>query len=583
MDYLNFFSHEQVSDSLILFTEGYSMVHRFTIGVIVGADRIMVVDAGLGMSGDFREQIEKVVGMDKPMICCCTHGHIDHIASAKMFDEAYVGEADSSPEALVSHTSYERRMSDLAAFSLNNREVVEYGRRHAIHNEDTVLQPLHDGDVFDLGGGVVIEVIAVPGHSKGSMCFFNRKERYVLTGDAINADSHVKGLNRVDFAQFATTVQRFIDIVGDDVTFYSGHLPLPQKIGIAKDLVKGAQEIAAGHFDGDIPVAGIFQSQTTPKKSQGHYKISGNTLIFYNNNLVDPDGSGYDIDTACVYGHEKVSEHIYVVTENASVVHRLTIGVIKGDSRVLVIDAGLGMNPDLRKYIESFVGTDRPIVCACTHGAVDHIGAASLFDKVYLNSADYPLLPPDNDVDHRLMTLYSFAVRNTDFVDHFRDKYLPIENIDYTNVVEGDVFDLGGVKVEAIAVPGHTPGSLVFLCREEKVVFTGDAVNADTFLLELDEDGLMEYADTLDRFSSIVNDEGVTVYGGHLNRGQTFRTVHNLAEACREVARGETFGDPPGQSSFIFDKEIPTRRMHYHGNTCVVYDRANFKKSTPMV
>ncbi len=576
MDYLNFYSHEQVSDSLFLFTEGYSMVHRFSIGVIVGADRVMVVDAGLGMTGDFRQQIEKVVGTDKPIFCCCTHGHIDHFGSAIQFDEAYVGEPDSHD--LGTGVNFDRRMSDLAAFSLNNREVVEYGRLHALHNEELKLNPLYDGQVFDLGGGVVIELIAVPGHSAGSMCFFNRREKYVLVGDAINADSHLKHFDREGFARFVPILQHFIDTVGEDVTFYSGHLPVPQKIGVVKDLLKGAEALSRGDFTGDVPVAGIFGSQTTPRKPQGRYKISGNTLIFYNTSLMDPDGSDYDPSTVCVYGHEQVSEHVYVVTENTSVVHRLTIGVIEGEKEILVIDSGMGMNGALRHYIESFTAPGKPMICALTHGAVDHLGGASLFDRVYLSPADRKILPPDNDVDHRLMMLYSYANHLPAFVDLFRDSWLPIADISYTDVQDGDVFDLGGIQVEALALPGHTEGSMAYLLRKEHVVFVGDAVNADTFLLEMDEEELLRYSDTLDRFAERIGDSSVTLYSGHLNRGQTFATIANLAAACREVAAGNTLGDPPGQSVYVFEREKPSRRLHYHGNTCVVYDRSNFRR-----
>ncbi len=35
MEYINFFSHEKISDRLIIFNERYSMVHRFTIGCIL--------------------------------------------------------------------------------------------------------------------------------------------------------------------------------------------------------------------------------------------------------------------------------------------------------------------------------------------------------------------------------------------------------------------------------------------------------------------------------------------------------------------------------------------------------------------
>ena len=117
---------------------------------------------------------------------------------------------------------------------------------------------------------------------------------------------------------------------------------------------------------------------------------------------------------------------------------------------------------------------------------------------------------------------------------------------------------------------------MAFLCRNDRVLFTGDAVNADTFLLEMNRAELAAYADRLDALAVRVGDEGTTVYAGHLNRGQTFRTILNLAEACREVSRGETYGDPPGMSVYVNAEERPSRRLHYHGNTCVVYDRAAF-------
>jgi glyoxylase-like metal-dependent hydrolase (beta-lactamase superfamily II) len=38
----------------------------------------------------------------------------------------------------------------------------------------------------------------------------------------------------------------------------------------------------------------------------------------------------------------------------------------------------------------------------------------------------------------------------------------------------GQIIDLGGVTVEVISTPGHTPGNLAFFFREPKVLFMGD-------------------------------------------------------------------------------------------------------------
>lgn len=98
------------------------------------------------------------------------------------------------------------------------------------------------------------------------------------------------------------------------------------------------------------------------------------------------------MENLCFWSHERKSEHLYIVTEGYSMVHRFTIGVVVGDEKVLVIDAGLGVAPGLRDYIERIVGTGKPLICACTHGHPDHVGSALLFDEAYLNSRDYPRL-----------------------------------------------------------------------------------------------------------------------------------------------------------------------------------------------
>lgn len=47
----------------------------------------------------------------------------------------------------------------------------------------------------------------------------------------------------------------------------------------------------------------------------------------------------------------------------------------------------------------------------------------------------------------------------------------------------GQVFDLGGIPLEIIHVPGRTPGSCCVLFREERSVLFGDACNANTLLM----------------------------------------------------------------------------------------------------
>ena len=47
-----------------------------------------------------------------------------------------------------------------------------------------------------------------------------------------------------------------------------------------------------------------------------------------------------------------------------------------------------------------------------------------------------------------------------------------------TDIKDGDILDFGGMKLEVITTPGHSPGSVCFLNREEGVLFSGDTLFA---------------------------------------------------------------------------------------------------------
>jgi glyoxylase-like metal-dependent hydrolase (beta-lactamase superfamily II) len=43
-------------------------------------------------------------------------------------------------------------------------------------------------------------------------------------------------------------------------------------------------------------------------------------------------------------------------------------------------------------------------------------------------------------------------------------------------LADGDLIDLGGIRLEVVHCPGHTPGHVAYYWRQERVLFTGDAV-----------------------------------------------------------------------------------------------------------
>lgn len=125
--------------------------------------------------------------------------------------------------------------------------------------------------------------------------------------------------------------------------------------------------------------------------------------------------------------------------------------LVEGREKALLIDTGLGSGDPLA-FAKTL--TAQPVELAVTHAHLDHMRHSYRFERFYMSKKDLPLLPRVQD---------SFP-ENTSAPEQVVD------------IREGDVIDLGGVEIEVFELGGHTPGSVVFIDRTHKCLFTGDAL-----------------------------------------------------------------------------------------------------------
>ncbi|MFB6310601.1 MAG: MBL fold metallo-hydrolase [Salinirussus sp.] len=161
------------------------------------------------------------------------------------------------------------------------------------------------------------------------------------------------------------------------------------------------------------------------------------------------------------------------------------IFLVEGEERALVIDAGRGIG-NLRDLVAEL--TDLPVTLALTHWHWDHIGSAAEFEDVRIHPAERAA---DGRVTVDAVT-DEFVGSAADFIDEWRaagkelpagidDQFeldpVPAENV--SPLAPGDHIDLGDRGIEAIHIPGHTPGQLALLDREAGVLFGADVIHRD--------------------------------------------------------------------------------------------------------
>src|SRR6266496_4008595 len=90
---------------------------------------------------------------------------------------------------------------------------------------------ISDREFFRNFLGADFQILEVPGHCPGSLCFYSRKDKLLIGGDVLFAESIGRGdLPGGDIDLLITGIRKKLFPLGDDVTVLPGHGP-PTKIG----------------------------------------------------------------------------------------------------------------------------------------------------------------------------------------------------------------------------------------------------------------------------------------------------------------------------------------------------------------
>lgn len=130
------------------------------------------------------------------------------------------------------------------------------------------------------------------------------------------------------------------------------------------------------------------------------------------------------------------------------------------NDKCIIFDPGDDF-PEIDQYIERNKLT--PLYILNTHGHFDHIGAVNdLKEKYnipfYVSKRDEQIM----EDSAKQAAIFGLPARKSPIIDK--------------NVNDGDIFEIEGVKIKAIATPGHTPGGMCYLIENQNILISGDSL-----------------------------------------------------------------------------------------------------------
>jgi hydroxyacylglutathione hydrolase len=214
--------------------------------------------------------------------------------------------------------------------------------------------------------------------------------------------------------------------------------------------------------------------------------------------------------------------------------------LVIGKDSALLIDNGIGA-ANLRDYVNAL--TNLPLKVVVTHGHSDHAGSDYQFSEVYIHPDDMSMAAIYSKLPNKNMAkANNIPIAESDI---FRDTLNHKPTV-LKAVHEGYIFKLGGRSLEVIHVPGHTPGELVLLDKENKILFTGDNSNTLVWLFLMNCVPLEVYLESLEKLNKRANEfhlifpgHGIPITDGFLD--EQIQCVKNILDGTCVGEKYETF------------------------------------------
>lgn len=217
--------------------------------------------------------------------------------------------------------------------------------------------------------------------------------------------------------------------------------------------------------------------------------------------------------------------------------------VITGSERALLIDTGMGVG-DLAAEVQAL--TSLPLVVANTHAHPDHIGGNGQFARVYIAAGDRETAThPWTEADRAFCYQQFFQGENprTPPPGFVLEKWGASVAAEILPIEPGQVFDLGGRQLEALPIPGHTPGCMAFLDRQARLLFVGDAILSGVWMhldeslpLHIFKGGLEKVWARRDAFDCM--------YSGHNIKPFPVADLEGYIDGIGKILAGEIVGQP---------------------------------------
>ena len=232
--------YKLIDDTYAIY-EPYQFEEAITY-LVIGQKQAIIIDTGTGI-GNLKQVVSELT--DLPVSVVNTHTHWDHIGNNYQFEEIACYNNDDCINRLllgIDNASLQRYVTGESIWKPLPQDFVPL-TWSIPPVEPTNL--LGEGTIIDLGDRN-LEVIYTPGHSPGSICLLDQKNRILFTGDTFFPGPLYAFAEDVNIDDYIASIEKLKRRLDEYDYLCSGHNEPWVKSEVISRVAEAFQEIMAG-------------------------------------------------------------------------------------------------------------------------------------------------------------------------------------------------------------------------------------------------------------------------------------------------------------------------------------------------
>lgn len=247
----------KINDDTYCFTESFMGADVYMY-LLIGREKALLIDTAYGFT-DIKAAVEEITSL--PLTVVNTHAHLDHIHGNHFFDKVLIPQKDEE--------CYERHMDDESIIQLlkniTSANDLPDDMKKAIHSIPAQYGFLPEEGFFELGDRKVT-IIHTPGHTSGSICLLDEKNKWCFSGDttclagvllmfpeSTSVETYLSSIRRLKRRVMAGKIE----------WFYPAHQATPVAPAILDRYEEGCIQLLAGEVPEEIVKRGQITVNTT--------------------------------------------------------------------------------------------------------------------------------------------------------------------------------------------------------------------------------------------------------------------------------------------------------------------------------